>query len=214
MIGNGEKPIHKKNRLFPLSPQSLPNKGVMSEKNIHFERGYPTPLGATKKEKGVNFTLFSQHATHVTLCLFSPGSSRPFAEFSLEPDLNKTGWIWHVLVLGLPHTHIEYGFRVDGPKDSPIHRFCPKTLLSDPYARGLNTSHEWGHSEGDEETPPFLGKLMIDPTFDWEGVSPPRIPMEKLVIYEMHVRAFTQDSSSKSKHPGSFLGIVEKNPPS
>ncbi len=183
-----------------------------SDAKFKKERGFPTPRGMSRQGKGVNFALFSENATEVSLCLFLPGSKQPFAEISLDPNINKTGWIWHILLIDLPTEQLEYGFRVKGSNQQIGNLFNPQNILSDPYAPGLNTGQQWGQKDlGKEEQPPF-GKLTLDAPFDWEGTSPPKIPVEELIIYEMHVRSFTQHSSSKAKSPGTFLAIIEKIP--
>ena len=96
------------------------------------KKGSPDPLGANKKENGINFALFSEHATSVTLSLFSPGGNQPFAELILDSQVNRTGHIWHILVEGLPE-HTEYGYRIN---ESSL-------LISDPYAKLLNTTRQW-----------------------------------------------------------------------
>ena len=77
----------------------------------------------------------------------------------------------------------------------------------DPFAKELNSAKSWG-----EKVEPLLGKVFPSLEFDWEGDSPLHLPFESLILYEMHVRGFTQDPSSRVKHPGTFLGIIEKIP--
>ncbi len=170
------------------------------------QKGSPSPLGTSQKGGGVNFALYSEHATKVTLCLFKEEEHEPFVEI----DLNKTEKVWHILVLNLPEK-IDYGYRIDGPK-TPGQMFNPGIIVSDPYARALSTCHKWGEGYNLAHPPPPRGRLVFDKPFDWEGVKHPRIPMEKMIIYEMHVRGFTFDSSSHAHHPGSFLGVIEKIP--
>ncbi|MFI5334541.1 MAG: hypothetical protein ACHQT8_05185, partial [Chlamydiales bacterium] len=101
---------------------------------IHIEKGSPSPLGATKMRGGVNFAVFSEHATRVTLCLFVPHEKHPFFEVALEAGHNKTGSIWHACLKNLPMT-VEYGYKIEGPSapDQGMH-FDPSFLVSDPYA--------------------------------------------------------------------------------
>jgi isoamylase len=162
--------------------------------NYSIEGGFPSPLGASKQERGLNFALAAEHASTVKLCLFTPKASHPF----LEVPLQKTDGVWHVLVRGLP-PHIEYGYLVD---DS-------KVLLSDPYATALNAGHLWG------ERPELYrprGEILREDPFDWEGDKPLNLSMEELIIYEMHVRSFTKHPSSHVAHPGTYLGMIEKIP--
>jgi len=174
---------------------------------IQLKRGVPFPLGASLRDEGINFALYSEHATDVTLCLFASSSKHPFLEIPLNVESNKTGFVWHIHLSNLPDTHLEYGYKVAGP-DGPRNLFNPNHVLSDPYALSLNTGHMWGHQE--ERIP--LGRVILDAPFDWEGVTAPKIPAEELIIYEMHVRSFTQHPSSKSRAPGTFLGIIDKIP--
>lgn len=179
---------------------------------IQKERGFPAPLGSSFRENGVNFALFSEHATTVTLCLFSPNAKTPFAEIPLDPHLNCTGQVWHILLKNLSDKSLEYGFRVDGPKSLRGSAFDPRKILLDPYAKGLNTTQKWGCKNTNSAQWPPRGKVILDAPFDWQGTRPPRIPVEKLIIYEMHVRGFTNHPSSQTTSPGTFLGIVEKIP--
>ena len=178
---------------------------------IQWEKGTPSPLGVSRVDNGVNFALFSKNATGVTLCLFSATSKHAFAEIPFDAECNKTGQVWHILLKHLPD-HVDYGYKVTGPNDNPCYRFDPKRILSDPYARALNTSHQWSHKTLNEESRMPLGRVILDAPFDWQDARPPKIPMEDVILYEMHVRAFTQHPSSHAKAPGTFLGIIEKIP--
>ncbi|MBS0620410.1 MAG: glycogen-debranching protein [Verrucomicrobia bacterium] len=154
--------------------------------------GGPTPLGVSNSGSNLNFSLYSSVATKVVLSLFLPGDKRPFASV----PLSKTGQVWHVEVGDLPTLEIEYGYTInDGP------------LVSDPYAKGLSLGQKWGATHGAPR-----GKVVLDPPFDWQGITSPQIPMQDLIIYEMHVRAFTVDPSSKVKFPGTYQGMIEKIP--
>ncbi len=176
-------------------------------------KGSPAHLGVTLKEEGLNFALFSEHATQVALCLFELGAKKPFLEITFDPQIHKTGYVWHILIADLPSYHWEYAYRIDGPNDLEKGLFYnKKLLLSDPYAKGLNTSCEWGKGTYGKEDEPPKGVTIIDAPFNWEDDRFPLLPMEELVIYEMHVRGFTEHHSSKVTHPGTFEGIIEKIP--
>ncbi len=170
------------------------------------------PFGASRKDGGINFALFSEHATGVTLCLFLPNSETPFTEIPLDPKINRTGWVWHILLKDLPSEELEYGYRVSGSNKDPENAFDPEKIVIDPYARGLSLGKEWGSKRVRAEKYPPRGRVILDAPFDWEDTKPPGLVPEKLVIYEMHVRGFTCDPSSGSKAPGTFQGIVEKIP--
>lgn len=172
------------------------------------EPGSPTPYGALITEKGVNFAIYSSRAESVTLALFSD-DRKPLAEILLNPEVNKTGNVWHVHVLGLKAPLI-WGWRLAKQKGKVFKGFMkPENLILDPYARRLATPKVWGQTE--EEYHP-LGLLLPQEEFDWEGDRPLELPREKLVIYEMHVRGFTKHASSKVTEPGTFHGVIEKIP--
>lgn len=181
-------------------------------KSFPSAKGHCFPLGVSKQEEGLNFSLFSEHAIQITLCLFLAEKHQLLAEIPLNPRVNRTGYIWHILIKDLPAAELEYGYRISGPTDDPKMHFNPKMILSDPYARALNTSNEWGRGISNPEQPIPLGRVIPEAPFDWEDDSPPNIRTKDLVIYEMHVRSFTQHPSSQVKHPGTFLGILEKIP--
>jgi isoamylase/glycogen operon protein len=182
------------------------------EKHYPIHIGSPTPLGAVHLGKTVNFAIFSQHASSVRLLLFSNYANTPFFEIELHPQKNKTNDIWHVAVEGIPET-VAYAYRIDGennPEKGQI--FNPNNLLSDPYAHGLTSTHIWndGFAHDYEYLP--KGKIIKTKPFDWQNTIHPRIPQQDLIIYEAHVRGFTQHKSSGVKHPGTFLGLIEKIP--
>ena len=180
--------------------------------NHRASNGYASPLGCTKKDGGLNFALFSQHATAVRLCLFTPGQIDPFLEVDLDPKTNRTGWIWHILICDIPF-EMEYGYRLDGPyelnKGLIYNSHC---LVSDPYARSLNTSHIWEDKSLKLENYNPRGRTIDLVPFEWDNIGHPRIPFKELIIYEMHVRAFTCHHSSRAVHPGTFLAIIDKIP--
>src|SRR5579883_2478968 len=165
-----------------------------------FSRGSPLPFGATVLRGGINFSIFSKHATAVTLILFFPGEAEPLIEFPFDPHLNRTGDVWHAFLLGLD-PGIHYAFRMErSPNENPeIYRFARNNVLLDPYARAISS-----HSTRRGAT--------IDRGFDWEFDQPLNIPLADSVIYELHVRGFTRHSSSGVKKPGTFAGLIEKIP--
>jgi glycogen operon protein len=180
------------------------------------EKGSPHPLGATPSPTGVNFSLFSENATSVELLLFSTHDApRPFQAIPLDPYVNKTFHFWHVFVRGL-QAGAHYAYRVDGPFNPTAgHRFNKNKVLIDPYALG-NTNSLWnrvGACGPDDNVAASMRSVVIDASaYNWEGDRSLERPMENLIIYEMHVRGFTQSPSSGVKHPGTFAGIVEKVP--
>ena len=181
--------------------------------------GQPAPLGATPTAGGVNFALFSDNATRVTLCLFSDDGKREVARLDLLPG---EGGIWHGHVAGLRPGAL-YGYRVDGPHAPEAgHRFNPAKLLLDPYARGLTGHPVWddalyGYDPASPEadlslntadSAPFMPRcVVVDPAFDWQGDAPPRTPTDQSVIYEAHVRGLTMRHPAVPA-PGSFAALA------
>lgn len=182
------------------------------EEKFEISRGFPRPFGATKYPKGINFALFSKHATIVSLCLFHPESSKPTCEIPLEPKIHKTGDVWHVFVYDLPPEY-HYGYRVDGPYD-PLkgHYFDNRLIVLDPYCKQIASSARWGSSERIDTSHTHRGVIYPLEPFNWEEDAHPNLPFKELIIYEMHVRGFTQDPSSQVQHRGTYLGIIEKIP--
>ena len=189
-------------------------EGLAGESIFATARGHARPFGATPKPHGVNFALFSRHAQFVNLVLFKEGSDRPLAEISLDPKINKTGDVWHIFVFDLP-TDVLYGYRINGqfaPKSG--HRFNPRVIVLDPYARTISGGETWGAPElphGGESVLTRRGRLDTE-EFDWEGEVPLGTSMGQTIIYELHVRGFTRHPSSGAQNPGTFMGLCEKIP--
>jgi glycogen operon protein len=178
-------------------------------------RGHPLPLGTTLRRDGVNFAVFSRHATDVSLVLFVPGEVEPVLEVPLDSRYNRTGDVWHVLVLGIDPA-VEYGWRMDRIPNTqpPIHRFDSRCVLLDPYARGLAGLEGWsqGYEAGRHGRLGLVRSKAIDDDFEWGEEHPLNIPLADSVIYEVHVRGFTAHPSSGVAHPGTFEGLIEKIP--
>lgn len=175
-------------------------------KHLVLEKGSAYPLGANRCINGINFSLFSSTATLVILHIFPPNGSDSAYQITFDPQKNKTGSIWHILIKNLAEdVEWEYGYQLDGDNQDPKNQFCPDLILLDPYSKHLNTDNQWGVKQK-----PLRGKLYSPSSFDWEQDIFPKIPMKQLIIYEMHVRSFTRHSSSSSKAPGTFSAIKEK----
>lgn len=171
--------------------------------------GSPQPFGISRYEGGVNFALYSKYATDMRLCLFDYPSLSPICEVLLDPNVNKTGYVWHVLVHNLPE-QVCYNYRISKSKGKLFNKlFNPDNLILDPYAKAVATPQAWD-LDGKPYTP--IGIVPTTEDFNWEEDVNPQIPMKDLIIYEMHVRGFTRDSSSQVSAPGSFLGMIEKIP--
>jgi len=181
------------------------------KKSIRTKSGSPLPLGATITHQGVNFALFSRHASAITL-IMAPGAwwQGGRIEIPLDPQANKTGDIWHILLCDAP-LPLLYGYRVDGPDDRQEsgHCFDASRILLDPYAKEIH-SPDWGHPRTCLGAEPCC--LVDRQVYDWEGDRPLNIPLRDSIIYELHVRGFTRHPSSGVDCPGTFRGIIEKIP--
>jgi glycogen operon protein len=178
--------------------------------------GSPRPLGATPVAGGVNFSLFSRHATGVELLLFhAHDSPEPFQVIHLSAGENRTRYCWHVFVCGLqPGVH--YAYRVSGPGEiAHGHRFNRDKVLIDPYARGITKAlwrRDFAIDASNNVRASMRGVVVDAAGYDWEGDKPLGRGLRDTVIYEMHVRGFTQSPSSGATHPGTFPGVIEKIP--
>jgi isoamylase len=171
--------------------------------------GRPYPLGATWDGQGVNFALYSEQATRVELCLFDQGMGVHESEVIRLPEV--TSLVWHGYLPGVRPGQL-YGYRVYGAYDPASgQRFNPAKVLLDPYARAVANEVDWtapvfGYKAGnpgddltvdDGDSAPGAPKgVVVDRFFDWNGDRHPRIPWHESVIYEVHVKGFTQ------QHPG------------
>jgi isoamylase len=193
--------------------------------HLEIREGLPYPRGATWDIKGVNFALFSAHATKVELCLFDAAGKEELQRIEL-PEF--TDEIWHGYVRGLRPGTV-YGFRVHGPYEPEHgHRFNPNKLLLDPYARSHVGSLQWhdacyGYTVGAENTDlsfderdsaPFVPKsVVVDPEFRWRQSTTRRraTPWTQTIIYELHVRGFTKRHPAVRKNKrGTFAGLSQK----
>jgi isoamylase len=174
-------------------------------------RGHPLPYGAAARREGVNFAVFSRHATAVSLVLYLPGDPEPVLELPLDARYNKTGDVWHVLVNGLD-PGVEYGFRVDGEvkPGSTTLRFDASRVLLDPYSKSVAGLERWGAATDVRDRLRRMRSRVVDEEFDWGHEHPLAVPLADSVIYELHVRGFTRHASSGVEHPGTYRGLVEK----
>jgi isoamylase len=191
----------------------------MSEKRVW--PGKPYPLGAMWDGSGVNFALFSEHATKVELCLFDSETGK---QTHCIPLPEHTDQVWHAY---LPDAEPGqwYGYRVHGPYDPKNgHRFNPNKVLFDPYAKAVGRDIVWhdalfGYQLGKEDTTfddrdssPYAPlAAVIDTAFTWGDDRPPRTPWHKTLIYEAHVKGLSM------RHPdvpedkrGSYAGIASE----
>lgn len=184
--------------------------------------GSPSPLGVTwiEDEAAYNFALYSKHAMAVTLLLYSEVDlSAPSYEHRLDPLANKSGRIWHCRLRksAIPDARY-YAYHVFGPKElDEGHRFDPRKVLLDPYARCVcfptRFSRATASEQGSNAGRAPLGLIACNS--DSSSVPKhPHVHTSDLVIYEMHVRGFTRRANSgvEPEHRGTFLGVIEKIP--
>jgi isoamylase len=181
--------------------------------------GQSFPLGATIYPDGVNFSVYSKNATGVDLLLFDEVSSFKSAHLiSLDPVKNRTYHYWHIFVPGLSHGQL-YGYRVRGPLEPERGlRFAADKVLLDPYARCLaipaNYSRQAASLPGDNAATAMKSVVVDLHGYNWEGDTPLKTPFARTVIYELHVRGFTQHPSSgvAPEKRGTYAGLIEKIP--
>ena len=181
-------------------------------KGLEYRVGRVFPFGASLVEdNGVNFSIFSAEAKSCSLLLFHHGDHKPYAELPF-PDEFRIGNVFTMMVFGIPIETTEYGYRFDGvnePGEGLL--YDKKRILLDPYAKSVSGRSVWGRKHAD--TGPFVHRgQIIREDYDWEGDKPLETPLEDLVIYEMHVRGFTQDDSSGDTTRGPSRGLVKKSP--
>jgi isoamylase len=184
-------------------------------------RGHPQPLGASWDGEGVNFALFSERAERVELCLFDPKTRR---ETERIPMRWQTNQVWHCY---LPEARpgLLYGYRVYGPYDPKQGlRFNPHKLLLDPYAKHIDGAIKWsdalfGYRVGGpredltmdrrDDAPGMPKCRVVDTAFTWGDDRPPRAPWHDTIIYELHVKGFTQLHPDIPPHlRGTYAGLA------
>lgn len=179
-------------------------------------KGSPHPFGSTVLSEGVNFSLYSSSATSVELLIFKqPDDLEPARIIKLDHGENKSFNIWHAFIEDVT-PGMGYAYRVDGPQDPRNgHRFDPEKVLIDPYSKG-NCLKLWDRGAacvpGDNLHKSMRSVVIDTDDYEWEGDEPLKKPMAESIIYEMHVGGFTKSPSSGVKHPGTYLGLIEKIP--
>jgi isoamylase len=185
--------------------------------------GRPYPLGATWTGSGVNFALFSEHASEVELCLFEAGN--PAREVQRIPLVDRTDMVWHAFLPDVRPGQL-YGYRVSGPwNPADGHRFNPAKVVLDPYALAIGRPVTWhpalvafeagtdGRGGPDlRDSAPFapLG-VVVEDGFNWHGDVRPETPWHETVIYELHVKGFTAlNPSVPAPLRGTYLGLASE----
>lgn len=175
----------------------------MTKWTVDTKKGVPYPFGVTSYAEGLNFAVFAKDLSKLFLSFFDDNNlEKPFQEIELDPKVNKTGHVWHIWIKGLPPV-FNYAYHAINQDHS--------NFLLDPYAKCIASTSQWNEIEHEKKYWP-RGTHIQNSTFDWEGDTPLGIPRNQLIIYEMHVRGFTQHPSSQVKNPGKYAGIIEKIP--
>jgi glycogen operon protein len=193
------------------------NPAASPERPASLTPGLPAPLGAHWTGDGVNFAVYSAHADRVDVCLFDGATGEETGRYHLE---GRSGPVHHAFLpasLARPGTH--YGLRAHGPfAPAAGHRFNPWRLLLDPHAKALSGELRHAAALHDDppdgslevDTAPFVPRsIVVADDFDWRGDCAPAVPWRDTVIYELHVKGFTQ------RHPdvpgawrGKYLGLT------
>jgi glycogen operon protein len=170
--------------------------------------GHPFPLGPEWDGSGTNFSLFSENAERVELCLFDADDHETRVELTEREAFN-----WHCYIPGIGPGQ-RYGYRVYGDYDPTTgHRFNPFKLLIDPYAKAIEGPVDWGaanvlpyvpgpdedadlHIDDEDDVEAIPKCVVVDPSFHWEDDRPLNHPWNEMVIYEVHTKGYTK------LHPG------------
>ena len=203
-----------------MSRQPTPPAAPEVTQRSRVSEGNPFPLGATWDGLGVNFALFSAHATKVELCLFDSKGEQEIERIELP---EYTDEIWHGYLTDA-HPGMIYGYRVYGPYEPEAgHRFNPNKLLIDPYAKQLVGElvfdealfgYTIGHPDADlsfdeRDSAPFVPKAkVIDPAFTWGERTWERIPWDKTIVYETHIKGISMlHPAVPDRLRGTFAGL-------
>jgi isoamylase len=179
--------------------------------------GRSFPVGATVADGGVNFCVFSKHATHVELLLFDrPEDAEAAQTIALDPEQNRTYDYWHVFVHGAKAGQL-YGYCISGP-DTPGLRFDQEKVLVDPYALAVANTEKYDRANAKtsgDNAATAMKSVVVDPhDYDWEGDKPLERPFIDSVVYELHVAGFTRNPNSgvAPAKRGTYAGLIEKIP--
>lgn len=161
--------------------------------NIKTYRGNPLVMGATVVGDAVNFAITAKVGSMCEVILYEQGKNEEAVRIPFENG-QVIGNVYAMSVKGIDYTKYYYNFSVDGK------------IVTDEYAKALSGKKQWGkdcdHLQG----------IIINDDYDWQQDAPLNIPFDETILYRMHVRGFTKHSSSKVKHKGTYLGIVDKIP--
>ncbi len=214
-----------------MNTPERPLNDYAAEVSEHTEvrSGVPLPLGIHESAGGVNFAIFSRHASRVRLELFdSPADAMPVKVIDLDPARYRTGDVWHVWAERICSGQL-YAYRVDGPyQPEEGHRFNFNKLLLDPFATAISGLPDWdfGPARGYDPFAPEQDLVIsraddagampkcvfTHEHFHWHDDRPRRHPWSETIIYETHVRGFTIHPSANVEHPGTYRGLMDKIP--
>ena len=192
---------------MPVISEQL--KPIDTVNGFQIRPGFFREFGAVAIPGGVNFTIHTHGATSCELLLFHRKAEEPYAVIPF-PESYRIGFCYSMIVFDLDIEEFEYAYRLDGPYDEKKGlRFDKNKILLDPYARAVTGQSQWGHVNNAQHG---YRARVVQSNFDWGNQRHHSIPMEDLIIYELHVRGFTMDESSGVKHHGTFEGLREKIP--
>src|SRR5436190_9553151 len=190
---------------------------------MRLSAGSPARLGASWDGRGTNFALFSANAEKVELCLFDAQGRRELERIEL-PERSED--VWHGYLNDVAPGQL-YGYRVYGPyAPEQGHRFNPNKIVLDPYAKSIGRDVHWadalfGYGLGDPEADLSYDErdnaayaplaVVIDPAFTWGDDRPPRTPWHQTIIYELHVKGFTQlHAEVPERLRGTYAGLASE----
>lgn len=192
---------------MPVISEQL--KPIDTVNGFQIRPGFFREFGAVAIPGGVNFTIHTHGATSCELLLFHRKAEEPYAVIPF-PESYRIGFCYSMIVFDLDIEEFEYAYQLDGPYDEKKGlRFDKNKILLDPYARAVTGQSQWGHVNNAQHG---YRARVVQSNFDWGDQRHHSIPMEDLIIYELHVRGFTMDESSGVKHHGTFEGLREKIP--
>lgn len=161
--------------------------------NIKVYRGNPLLMGVTVIGDEVNFAITAKYGSNCQVVLYEKGKDEEVARIPFE-NAQVIGNVYAMSVSGLDYSKYYYNFSVDGE------------IVTDEYAKALSGKKNWGKACDN------LKGIIINDDYDWQHDAPLNIPFDETILYRMHVRGFTKHATSKVKHKGTYLGIVEKIP--
>lgn len=197
---------------YLLANEKKPLPPIHEISGFKVRPGFYLINGATAIQNGVNFTIHSYSATSCELLLFRRHETEPYAVLKF-PESYRVGNTFSMIVFDIDITEFEYAYRMDGPYDKAKGLIFNKdAYLLDPYARAVTGQADWGIKTKQKRN--VYRARVVDDTFDWEDSEQPHLRFRDLIIYELHVRGFTYDTSSgvQDYRRGTFAGIKDKIP--